>query len=161
MLRVVLRCYSIANKLNAAVVFPRITNRPFSSTTTTGSYLLPKHQIAQHLQRRTAPAAFALSRSFSSQKPPNDDGNEAAAAAPAEPEAAVEDENYPSHHSLPTTIIVPEVWPNVPVIAVNRNPVFPRFIKMIEVFNSNCYIIFLNFLLHIFVGIKSFFDGPD
>ena len=33
---------------------------------------------------------------------------------------------------------VPEVWPRVPVIAVKRNPVFPRFIKMIEV----------SFLLH-------------
>jgi len=28
---------------------------------------------------------------------------------------------------------VPEVWPRVPVIAIKRNPVFPRFIKMIEV----------------------------
>jgi len=150
MLRVVRRCNSITNKLNAAVVFPRITKKPYSSITTTSSYLLPKQQIAPYLQRRTAPSAFALSRSFSSQKPPNDDGNEAAAAAPAEPEAAVEDENYPSHHSLPTTIVVPEVWPNVPVIAVNRNPVFPRFIKMIEVYNSSCYIIFFNFSHHIF-----------
>jgi ATP-dependent Lon protease len=133
MLRVVLRCNSIANKFNAAAVFPRITSRPISSLNITSSYILPKNLLAQHLQRRTVPSAFALSRSFSSQKPPNDDGNEAAAAPPAEPEAAVEDENYPSHHSLPTTIVVPEVWPNVPVIAVNRNPVFPRFIKMIEV----------------------------
>jgi len=29
---------------------------------------------------------------------------------------------------------VPEVWPRVPVIAVRRHPLFPRFIKMIEVF---------------------------
>jgi hypothetical protein len=28
---------------------------------------------------------------------------------------------------------VPEVWPRVPVIAVRRHPLFPRFIKMIEV----------------------------
>ncbi|KTG07147.1 hypothetical protein cypCar_00012983 [Cyprinus carpio] len=32
-----------------------------------------------------------------------------------------------------TTMLVPEVFPNVPLIAVNRNPVFPRFIKIIEV----------------------------
>ena len=38
-------------------------------------------------------------------------------------------------HSLPATKTVPEVWPNVPVIAINRNPVFPRFIKIIEVLN--------------------------
>ncbi|XP_037082608.1 lon protease homolog, mitochondrial-like [Pollicipes pollicipes] len=31
---------------------------------------------------------------------------------------------------------VPEVWPNVPVIAINRNPVFPRFIKIVEITNK-------------------------
>lgn len=35
--------------------------------------------------------------------------------------------------TLPATVAVPEVWPQVPVIAINRNPVFPRFIKLIEV----------------------------
>ncbi|XP_064083719.1 lon protease homolog, mitochondrial-like [Macrobrachium nipponense] len=35
--------------------------------------------------------------------------------------------------NLPATMSVPEVWPNVPVIAINRNPVFPRFIKIIEI----------------------------
>ena len=43
----------------------------------------------------------------------------------------------PSIHSpgiMPLSpMTVPEVWPQVPVIAVKRNPVFPRFIKMIEV----------------------------
>lgn len=34
---------------------------------------------------------------------------------------------------LPATVAVPEVWPHVPVIAINRNIVFPRFIKLIEV----------------------------
>lgn len=32
-----------------------------------------------------------------------------------------------------TPMTVPEVWPVVPVIAVSRNPVFPKFIKIIEV----------------------------
>lgn len=46
----------------------------------------------------------------------------------------------PVIHSLPATMTVPDIWPNVPVIAINRNPVFPRFIKIIEVnvlFNNN------------------------
>lgn len=30
-------------------------------------------------------------------------------------------------------LVVPELFPNVPVIAVSRNPVFPRFVKIIEV----------------------------
>lgn len=37
--------------------------------------------------------------------------------------------------SLPATVLVPEVWPHVPVVAINRNPVFPRFIKLIEISN--------------------------
>lgn len=32
-----------------------------------------------------------------------------------------------------TPMMVPEVFPNLPLIAVSRNPVFPRFIKIIEV----------------------------
>ncbi|KAL6108607.1 lonp1 [Pungitius sinensis] len=35
-----------------------------------------------------------------------------------------------------TPMIVPEEFPNVPLIAVSRNPVFPRFIKIIEVKNK-------------------------
>uniref|UniRef100_A0A8D3D3L2 Lon protease homolog, mitochondrial n=1 Tax=Scophthalmus maximus TaxID=52904 RepID=A0A8D3D3L2_SCOMX len=35
-----------------------------------------------------------------------------------------------------TPMMVPEVFPNVPLIAVSRNPVFPRFIKIIEVKNK-------------------------
>ncbi|XP_020371186.1 lon protease homolog, mitochondrial isoform X1 [Rhincodon typus] len=33
-------------------------------------------------------------------------------------------------------MIVPDVFPNVPLIAITRNPVFPRFIKIIEVKNK-------------------------
>uniref|UniRef100_A0A8C3V450 Lon protease homolog, mitochondrial n=1 Tax=Catharus ustulatus TaxID=91951 RepID=A0A8C3V450_CATUS len=36
-----------------------------------------------------------------------------------------------------TPLLVPEHFPNVPLIAVTRNPVFPRFIKIIEV-TSTC-----------------------
>lgn len=32
-----------------------------------------------------------------------------------------------------TAVTVPEVWPQVPVIAIARNPVFPKFIKIVEV----------------------------
>lgn len=41
-----------------------------------------------------------------------------------------------------TPLVVPEIFPRVPVIAINRNPVFPRFVKMIEVsitFNIRLY----------------------
>ncbi|CAL1594491.1 unnamed protein product [Knipowitschia caucasica] len=39
------------------------------------------------------------------------------------------------HMTALTPMMVPEVFPNVPLIAVSRNPVFPRFIKIIEVKN--------------------------
>lgn len=48
-------------------------------------------------------------------------------------DGAPEEETYNSQ--LPATVAVPEVWPHVPVIAINRNIVFPRFIKLIEVRN--------------------------
>nr|CAD7394125.1 unnamed protein product [Timema cristinae] len=43
--------------------------------------------------------------------------------------------SYPVHHSLPATVVVPEVWPHLPLIAISRNPVFPRFIKLVEITN--------------------------
>ena len=30
-------------------------------------------------------------------------------------------------------VMVPEVFPRVPLLCVQRNPVFPRFVKMLEV----------------------------
>lgn len=44
-----------------------------------------------------------------------------------------DEDNFDGHSQLPATVVVPEVWPHVPVIAVSRNIVFPRFIKLIEV----------------------------
>lgn len=35
-----------------------------------------------------------------------------------------------------TPMTIPEVFPHLPLIAVTRNPVFPRFIKIIEVMSS-------------------------
>ncbi|XP_072401412.1 lon protease homolog, mitochondrial [Diabrotica undecimpunctata] len=43
------------------------------------------------------------------------------------------EENF--NPQLPATVSVPEVWPHVPVIAISKNIVFPRFIKLIELTN--------------------------
>lgn len=45
--------------------------------------------------------------------------------------------DFPVTHSLPATMVVPEEWPHVPLIAINRTPVFPRFIKLLEVSYRN------------------------
>ena len=42
-------------------------------------------------------------------------------------------QEYPTMTTALATMTVPDFFPNVPVIAVKRNPCFPRFIKMIEV----------------------------
>lgn len=47
--------------------------------------------------------------------------------------AQTEEESF--NPQLPATVAVPEVWPHVPVIAINKNIVFPRFIKLIELTN--------------------------
>ncbi|XP_043276795.1 lon protease homolog, mitochondrial isoform X2 [Venturia canescens] len=65
-------------------------------------------------------------REYSTKKPPSDKD------PPSEQEMDSAEE-YPA--SLPATVVVPEVWPHVPVVAINRNPVFPRFIKLIEITN--------------------------
>ncbi|XP_028176558.1 lon protease homolog, mitochondrial isoform X3 [Ostrinia furnacalis] len=54
---------------------------------------------------------------------------------PPEEDPEVKDETPLFSSQLPATVAVPEVWPQVPVIAINRNPVFPRFIKLIEISN--------------------------
>ena len=46
-----------------------------------------------------------------------------------------EDENdleVGGNTAIPSTETVPDSWPSVPVIAVNRHPVFPKFIKIVE-----------------------------
>jgi hypothetical protein len=50
-------------------------------------------------------------------------------------EAEAETEGPPEfiHTHLPATVAIPEVWPYLPCIATSRNPVFPRFMKILEV----------------------------
>lgn len=36
---------------------------------------------------------------------------------------------------MPSPINIPEFWPNIPVIAINRYPLFPGFIKKVDVRN--------------------------
>uniref|UniRef100_A0A8C8HF97 Lon protease homolog, mitochondrial n=1 Tax=Oncorhynchus tshawytscha TaxID=74940 RepID=A0A8C8HF97_ONCTS len=54
--------------------------------------------------------------------------------------------NSPQMTAL-TPMLVPEVFPNVPLIAVSRNPVFPRFIKIIEVSSTHPTVFSLTFSL--------------
>ena len=67
----------------------------------------------------------------------NGDGEEGGSAE-EQAEAAADDDVSQSEPMNPlmgalSTMNVPEIFPKVPVIAVGRNPVFPRFVKMLEV----------------------------
>lgn len=85
--------------------------------------------------------------SFSSQKK-DDDPNNASSSSSDDggdsdaPEPALQ--TYPTSQQMGalTTMTVPEIWPTVPLIAVSRNPVFPKFIKIIEV--SHCLLLSYN-----------------
>lgn len=67
---------------------------------------------------------------------PGEDGAESSSPNDDEPGGGgdgAESGSAPPHITALTPMMVPEVFPNVPLIAVTRNPVFPRFIKIIEV----------------------------
>lgn len=38
----------------------------------------------------------------------------------------------PTQHILPAAMQVPDEFPYMPIVAISRNPVFPRFIKIVE-----------------------------
>lgn len=63
------------------------------------------------------------SRTFCSKRDPDED------------EAGTDPEPVQFSSQLPATVAIPEVWPHLPVIATKRNPVFPRFMKILEVTN--------------------------
>lgn len=67
---------------------------------------------------------------------PGEDGAESSSPSDDEPGGdGAESGAAPPHITALTPMMVPEVFPHVPLIAVTRNPVFPRFIKIIEVVN--------------------------
>jgi len=84
-----------------------------------------------------APSLLSLVKPHN--RPPSLAGNRFYCSKPPEDEPlafSIEDateEPLEGSSTVPATQTVPEVWPIVPVIAVNRHPVFPKFIKIIEI----------------------------
>lgn len=60
------------------------------------------------------------------------------------------------HTHLPAAIAIPDIWPHLPVIATKRNPVFPRFMKILEVSILNLlqyfFVVCLDDATIIFIG---------
>ncbi len=123
---------------------------------------LSEHHFIQKLElsQRGYPVLSWQARSFSSGGSGTPGGaDDAAGGAPAsagdgeddgsssdsaEPPMYTQTEQFPSSTAL-APMTVPEIFPQVPVIAVKRNPVFPRFIKMIEVRTIDCLLHNLEF----------------
>lgn len=86
------------------------------------------NSLMKHRGLPTAPTFYQFK--FYSTKGKN--GEEADAI---EEEAEPEVDSAPNfiHTHLPATVAIPEVWPHLPCIATSRNPVFPRFMKILEV----------------------------
>ena len=100
----------------------------------TGLSHQPYYSSPLQLRSNTIPSYLSRKYFSSNANDGSDDGNNSVKpSTPPTTTISESDASGPIIHSLPATMSVPDVWPNVPVIAINRNPVFPRFIKIIEV----------------------------
>lgn len=77
--------------------------------------------------------SLSLFKGFSSAASGNDDGSGGNHDGTTDPMSSLGDESPQPSSNVPATQTIPDVWPNVPVIAINKHPVFPKFVKIIEV----------------------------
>lgn len=110
-----------------------------------------------HLQPWYAHSSRPFALSFSSSSSGSqgsdgdgkEDGNNNAKPEAEDAEGETQEQPTPTPVNFPmgalTTMTVPEIFPNIPVIAISRNPVFPRFVKMIEVSCQEINILSMNF----------------
>ncbi|XP_017860725.1 PREDICTED: lon protease homolog, mitochondrial [Drosophila arizonae] len=80
------------------------------------------------LRYNGAVSMMQTQRFFSRKRNDNEDD----LMAEAEPELLAD---HRDSQQLPATVAVPDVWPHVPMLAMRRNPLFPRFMKIVEVSN--------------------------
>lgn len=80
-----------------------------------------------NLRSSTSTMIFYQKNFFSTKK------NEEEAEIEAETDGAPENPQDFIHTHLPATVAVPEHMPFLPCLATSRNPVFPRFMKILEV----------------------------
>lgn len=123
---------NIASVLNYSRNHLRRSSPRSISNCTVNFNVINKHQLIgyKNLQRIGAsPVALtSYQKHFFSSKGKNDEEADAIEAE-AEPEGPADF----IHTHLPATVAIPEVWPYLPCIATSRNPVFPRFMKILEV----------------------------
>ncbi|XP_034656482.1 lon protease homolog, mitochondrial isoform X4 [Drosophila subobscura] len=107
----------LMRSLSTTLVWTR--NRP-------GQSALTRHFTEKVTRLERFSGATMMSQRFYSRKRDDPDDKK----APASPDVLFDQDS-----NLPATLAVPDVWPHVPLIAMRRNPLFPRFIKIVEVSN--------------------------
>lgn len=124
---------SLANTLKFSRTY---SNRSSQAISQLDNYL---HASKKYQHRNTTriinnkltPASCFQYRLYSSSNKKDDEAAEQIEEIEEQP--VVENSDFLHHTHLPATVAIPEVWPYLPVIAVTRNPVFPRFMKILEV----------------------------
>lgn len=141
------------NIRNATERWPSVTKAWSTTAVRCLSTFNSRHlfQVPEDADQKRHSCTITTSRNFCSKKSGDDtvgsgDGNGNGAAS-GNGSSNDDSDNEPPQPliqtmTLPATMTVPEVWPYVPVVAINRNPVFPKFIKIVEVMvfmlNSIC-----------------------
>ncbi|KAL0271494.1 UNVERIFIED_CONTAM: hypothetical protein PYX00_008574 [Menopon gallinae] len=110
------------------------------------NYLRPSNCISYYQHRELEngyPHYLTVhSRYWSALKIPTRSFHDRQASSSNDGSGSDDDDGRPDYHdtkpptnqtTLPAAVVVPDVFPFLPIIAVNRNPVFPRFIKLIEI----------------------------
>lgn len=111
--------------------WPTLCNDDNSAAFRTASKVFSRGDL--RCDRFTRSSGGLATRPYSSQSAQDDGENKPIAQEDEVNPDAPSEIDFPVTHSLPAAVVVPEHWPNVPLIAVSRNPVFPRFIKLLEV----------------------------
>ena len=96
--------------------------RSISSNTIISKRFVQNNLSGLHLNKFISPTSSLLIKKFCTKNETDEELN-------------IEESENPeySQNHLPATVAIPEVWPHLPVIATKRNPVFPRFMKILEV----------------------------
>lgn len=78
-----------------------------------------------------SPSSSLILRKFCSQPKDNGDGIDGEKPEPvSKPDDLIISQ---TPHHIPAPLTVPEVWPILPIVGINRAPVFPKFLKIIDV----------------------------
>ena len=93
---------------------------------------VPREEAQSYVSPRWALRVWR--RRMSSSSPPDDPPSDANAA---DPDDVMFNRNDSNRETIPAAQVIPDVFPNVPVIVLNKNPIFPKFVKIIEIHNEH------------------------